>query len=343
MILISHPHRDFEKRHCFVFVNEAGPVEDAQPEAIDSKGETPEGLELNLEEFDTIDNAKDKSDQQVEETKQKSKVELSYWQRALVALEIKTETLSIAQTAFDNGDTGIATRVYAEVSNLSRAEAIAIYNLPASTPAGSEAIAAMYKIGMKMTDYEDIKRAQQGEPTMQNMDLELAEADVKEIKKILLGDSLTDQFVKKMTGQKELEGYQRVLLSPANAIEGVATGVIKLPGTLKTLAKMSTEMAENADLNAMGVKADVIMKIIDQYFSPTEKIAMIAQFIGEGIVSGGVGGALSKLGKAPRIANILAKVSKMKFAKVALASAKVGVKAGTSRTVGRGVSAYDRA
>lgn len=170
-------------------------------------------------------------------------------------------------------------------------------------------------------------------------DLEIPEEDVKAIREALLPETNIDKTVKLLTGQKELEGYQKVLLTPANAIEGVAKGFLNMPETLATLKKMGEDMMHDESLAKMGIDAQIVLRVIDQYFSAAEKVAFVGQFLAEGAIGVGVASMAAKLEKFPQVARIMVTLSKLqKESKALRATTTVGsklVETATHRTVGR--------
>ncbi|MCK5617102.1 hypothetical protein KAR91_85355 [Candidatus Pacearchaeota archaeon] len=347
----------FFKRHQWIKENRlifmAGETPDFEPEVMDFSQEDIEGMEeLNFDEamsqaddmmYETIDEG--------EEGMSNAEEEERTWGEAIadfVGLET-FKSFDSAQEAFENHDTAVAAKVFADVMELSNSgkgaqdsidKVEAEYGPVTTAGIGKNlAYAVLIKMGMKLGNHEDFTRASKGEHTLQNMKIDVDGETVASIRNALLPNSYTNQAVKAMTGQKELEGYQRILLTPANAIEGVATSFLKLPSTLMALGKMGTDLAKNPNLEEIGVKGDLIMKIIDQYFSPAEKVAMIGQFLVEGALGMGIGSAISKLAKISKVSKVLNAINKVKFPKIILATSRNATKIGTSATIGRATSA----
>lgn len=257
----------------------------------------------------------------------------------------KKDAYRDAEKRYDSGDQFVAAEIYADIKELCNSTTNSKERLrlvkekygemtPFGTSPANLAGAVLSQIGIKG---EDLKRAFAGLPTLENMDLNLSTQEVDEIKSALLPETITNQIVKASTGQSELTGYQKVMLTPANAIEGVAQGFLDLPETIQALSKMGEELADSPELREMGIKGDLIIAIIDQYFSAAEKVAFIGQFVAEGMVSGGIGSVAGKLSKIPRINETLIALSKLKFAKPLTATAKTVINVGTSRTTTRGM------
>ncbi len=333
------------KENRLIFQFGGGENFSSKPEAIDFSQENMEDMEvLDYDElmcqaddfmYEAIDEGEEGVDKAEEEERSwgDSLKEFVGWETF--------ESFDSAEEAFENHDTGIAAKTFANVMRLSnsgesRQDSIdkveAEYGPVTSAGIGKNlAFAVLIKMGMKLGNHEDFTRASQGEHTLQNMEIDVDNETLASIKNALLPDSYTNKLVKAMTGQNKLEGYQRVLLTPANALEGVATSFLKLPSTLMALGKMGTNLAKNPALEEMGVKGDLIMKIIDQYFSPAEKVAMIGQFVVEGVVGMGIGAVVTKLAKMAKVTGVLNKISKLKFAPIASLGMKVGTSAATGR------------
>jgi hypothetical protein len=282
-----------------------------------------------------------------------------------------TETFRYCEKLFDEGDAFIAAEVYEDVMQICSSTkdlqqrldlVIEKYGPVTTMGTGRElAGAVLNKLGVKGGD---LARAFDGAATMGNMVLDVAEDVVDIVKDAFLPDNtLANKAVLAATGQKELEGYQKALLMIPNAAQGVAEGIgtlavgsvkatmnipetaVKaaealwnLPETIASAQKMAQEIGESDVLKNAGIQGDLILKIIDQYFSPTEKIALVGQFIAEGFVGAGIGLGVAKLATIPKVGAALATISKVRFVKPAARVAKLTYNVGTSRTTGRLVS-----
>ena len=118
-------------------------------------------------------------------------------------------------------------------------------------------------------------------------------------------ESNVDYFVRWATGQKKLEGYQKILLAPANGIEAALGGLISLfkPKTYQDLYA-SIETVYKMDKTAF---TDLLRGMRYDYdqLTATDKVAPAIQLIyGFAFLSGGVsklGQMAGKLGYAPTL------------------------------------------
>lgn len=149
----------------------------------------------------------------------------------------------------------------------------------------------------KISDYTDIAISK-----LSDKQKAVLKEVAQELWKELFPESQTDRFIKWASNQKDLEGYQKWLIAPANGIESVVGGVISVfqPSTYKELyqtistlsgmsygewcktARFAKVMYENASTTDVGAPALSLLFSMVFMFGGASKLLSKAKEIGIG-------------------------------------------------------------
>lgn len=277
------------------------------PEA-GSSNETPKIRKKALSNFDGLSSAeaKNRAISLARKTKEEAK---TIWGHAKdqLARGFVNKNIHEGSAAYKGGNIEMAMKVFEEVKGMKKKEVEDKYGPQLPVAEGKEmAFAVLDKMGIESADR---LRASKGKPTLLNLPIELPEKEIQKVRDVLIPkDTWVKTAVKFYSGQKELQDYQKVLLAPAAAVESIVKSILKLPSTAAALAKIASEIDSNSDLVEMGIKGDLMMKIVDEFFTPGEKLALISQFAATGALGVGLADTFKKISKLPSIAKVLNKL-----------------------------------
>lgn len=197
------------------------------------------------------------------------------------------------------------------LSNSAVREAIQNYNLGAHVI--NKVLATFFREEQESAEQKRVS-AIHGELEVNENDFTAAEKKelrifVKEMWDSLFPPSYTDRFVKWAADQSDLEGYQKILLAPANGIEGAVLGLVKL-----TEAKTYRDLSDGLK-HAQGMSykewcdAFNALKFTYENVDTSDKIAPVISIIcGISFLFGGIKtiSGLSKLKSFTKLQPILA-------------------------------------
>jgi hypothetical protein len=136
---------------------------------------------------------------------------------------------------------------------------------------------------------------------------QLSPEDIAAVKDALLPETNINEFVKLCTGQNKLDGYQKILLAPANAFEGIARGIVGLPDTISSMSKAIGE----ADTKSLDAAGKLVWEIFTNHMTLAEQTAIAVGIGAEALTGAGIANLVNKIAKSAKVMEVMAKVGKV--------------------------------
>lgn len=269
----------------------------------------------------------------------------------------QTDSFFKAQKTIEKGDVTLASEIFQEVKGMSRDQVEEKYGLYRKYSTGKDmAYAVLDDIGVDMKDRE---RASKGDPTIDNIPIDISPQEVAQLKDLLIPkDTVINRAVAALRGKNidQLTDAELAGNSILNAFGGVLGGIYDL-GEYATMSvkdffvEGEKKVQKEFDLVELGEKGDLVIRIINEKFTATQKFALYAQFLTEGVIGGGlakgavgIAGKIKQIQKIKGIGNMFNKIDTAQsvFAKSATNALRKGIKVakqatkiGTGRVTGR--------